>query len=127
VGANLRKHGKEARCVTLKLRYGDFKTINRSQTLREGLTTDKGIFEIGINLLDKALTFERQGVRLIGIGLSHFVEPSQQTALFTPSDRRLENLNKTIDRIRDKYGFGAIKTGRLIRGIRDVSRVNDDE
>ncbi len=114
VGADLRKKGKEAKCVTLKLRYGDFSTITRSHTLRERLSTDREIFETGIKLLNKALTVGRQGVRLIGIGVSHLVEPSRQTTLFTPSNRKLEELNKTIDRIRDRYGFGAIQTGRAV-------------
>lgn len=114
VGAELRKKGKKARCVTLKLRYGDFSTITRSHTLHESLNTDKGIFETGIKLLDRALTVERQGVRLIGVGVSHLVEPSRQTALFSQPDHKLEELNKAIDRIRDRYGFSAIKTGRAV-------------
>ena len=119
VGADLRKKGKEARCVTLKLRYGDFSTITRSHTLRESLNTDKGIFDIGIKLLHKALSIERQGVRLIGIGVSQLAEPSTQATLFTPSNQKLEELNKTIDHIRDKYGFGAIQTGRAVM-LKDI-------
>jgi DNA polymerase-4 len=114
VGADLRKRGKEAKCITLKLRYGDFSTITRSRTLPESLNTDRVIFEIGINLLNKALSAQKQGVRLIGIGVSHLGEPTQQASLFTPSNRKLEELNKTIDRIRDRYGFNAIKTGRTV-------------
>lgn len=114
VGADLRKQGRKAKCVTLKLRYGDFSTITRSHTIRESLSTDREIFDTGIMLLNKALTVERQGVRLIGISVTHLVEPSRQTTLFTPSGRKLEELNKTVDRIRDRYGFGAIQTGRVI-------------
>jgi DNA polymerase IV len=113
VGSGLREKGKEARCVTLKLRYGDFSTITRSHTLRQSLSTDKGIFDTGMKLLNKAIATERQGIRLIGIGVSQLVEPSRQTTLFTPSNHKLEELNKTIDRIRDRYGFGAIQTGRV--------------
>ncbi len=40
------------------------------------------------------------------------VEPSRQAALFNPSNHTLEELNKTIDHLRDRYGFGAIQTGR---------------
>ena len=105
--------------MTLKLRYGDFSTVTRSHTLRESLNTDKGIFDIGIELLDKALAIQRQGVRLIGIGVSQLVEPSRQTTLFTPSDSKLEELNKTIDRIRDRYGFSAIQTGRTVM-LKDI-------
>lgn len=114
VGADLRRKGKEAKCVTLKLRYGDFSTITRSRTLNESFNSDKQIFNTGIELIDKALPGQRQGVRLIGIGVSHLIEPSQQSALFSPPNNKLAELNKTIDRIRNKYGFDAIQTGRTI-------------
>ncbi len=97
VGADLRQRGKQARCITLKLRHADFTTITRSHTLRENASTDQAIFETGAALLEQALTIERQSVRLIGIGVSNLVEPSQQATLFTPSARKLEELNKTVD------------------------------
>ena len=119
VGADLRKKDKQARCVTLKVRYADFSTITRSHTLRENVGTDQSIFETGVKLLEQALTMEKQAVRLIGIGVSNLVEPSRQATLFTPSARKLEELNKTIDGIRNRYGFGAIQTGRTIR-LKDI-------
>ena len=120
VGADLRQQGKQAKCVTLKLRYADFSSITRSHTLRESVDTDRAIFETGIRLLEKALAMERQAVRLIGIGVSNLVEASRQATLFTPSTKNLEELNRVIDRIRNRYGFGAIQTGRAIR-LKDIS------
>lgn len=120
VGADLRNKGKQAKCVTLKLRYGDFSTITRSHTLNEGVDTDRAIFETGTDLLKRALAKEKQAVRLIGIGVSNLIESSRQTMLFAPSDRKLAELNKAIDSIRNKHGFDAIHTGRAIR-LRDIS------
>ena len=120
VGADLREKGKQARCVNLKVRYADFTTITRSHTLRENASTDQKIFETGVGLLDRALVKEKQAVRLIGIGVSNLVEASGQATLFDPSDRKLEELNKAVDRIRDRYGFGSIQTGRAIR-LKDIS------
>jgi len=120
VGADLRKKGKQAKCVTLKLRYADFSTITRSHTLRESVDTDRAIFETGIRMLERALATEIQAVRLIGIGISNLVETSRQATLFAPSAGKLVELNKAIDRIRDKYGFGAIETGRATR-LKDIS------
>ncbi|GAH80797.1 unnamed protein product, partial [marine sediment metagenome] len=40
VGADLRQRGKQARCITLKLRYADFTTITRSHTLKQTSDTD---------------------------------------------------------------------------------------
>ena len=120
VGADLRKKDKQAKCVTLKLRYADFSNITRSHTFRESIDTDRVIFETGIELLERALAMDIQAVRLIGIGVSNLVEASQQATLFAPSARKLEELNKAIDRIRNMYGFDAIQAGRAIR-LKDIS------
>jgi DNA polymerase-4 len=119
VGADLRKKGKQARCVTLKVRYADFSTITRNHTLRKNVGTDQVIYETGVKLLEQALKMKIQAVRLIGIGVSHMVEPSRQATMFTPSDQKLEELNKTIDHLRDRYGFGSIQTGRTIQ-LKDI-------
>ena len=120
VGADLRRQGKQAKCVTLKLRYADFSTITRSHTLRHSVGTDQEIFETGIGLLNGVLETERKAVRLIGIGVSSLVGVSLQATLFSPSTGKLEQLNKAVDRIRTKYGFDAIQTGRATR-LEDIS------
>ncbi len=114
VGAELRRRGKQTRCVTLKLRYADFTTITRSRTLKQASNIDQTIFDTGLELLNKALAQEKQPVRLIGIGVSNLVEPGRQLDMFDSSTQKLEQLNTAIDRIRDKYGFTAIQTGRTL-------------
>ncbi|MDD4875741.1 MAG: DNA polymerase IV [Dehalococcoidales bacterium] len=115
VGADLRQRDKQARCINLKLRYADFTTITRSHTLKQTTDTDQAIFNTGKQLLDKALLAERQLVRLIGIGVSSLTEPAQQLDMLDPSAQRLEQLNRAVDRIRKKYGFTAIQTGRTLQ------------
>jgi DNA polymerase-4 len=119
VGRDLRRKGRQARCITLKLRYADFTTITRSRTLPQPTDTDQTIYSTGTTLLRGALSGERQPVRLIGIGVSNLTEPAQQLRMFYSPDRRLEQLNRSIDRIRDRYGFSAIQTGRTLR-LRDI-------
>ncbi|MBL7124749.1 MAG: DNA polymerase IV [Dehalococcoidales bacterium] len=114
VGADLRQRGKRARCITLKLRYADFTTITRRHTLSQTCDSDQTIFNTGQGLLKKALTRERQPVRLIGIGVSSLVESGRQLALLDSSAQRQEQLDRAIDRIRKKYGFTAIQTGRTL-------------
>ena len=114
VGSELRQRGKQAKCITLKLRYADFTTITRHHTLRQGSNTDQTIFDTGLQLLRKALSPEKQPVRLIGIGVSNLIEPGRQLDMLNSSAQRLEQLNKAIDRIRKKYGFTAIQTGRTL-------------
>ena len=114
VGADLRRRSKQARVITMKLRYADFTTITRSHTLRQTNDSDQTIFDTGEELLKKALLAEKQTVRLIGIGVSNLIEPEKQLDMLDQSAQRLEQLNKTIDRIRQKYGFSAIQTGRTL-------------
>jgi DNA polymerase-4 len=122
VGSQLRQQGKQARCVTLKLRYADFTTITRRHTLKQSSDSDQTIFNTGLGLLNQALS--QQKVRLIGIGVSSLTEPGRQLDILGSSARRLEQLDKAIDRIRQKYGFTAIQTGRTLL-LKDIFPSND--
>jgi DNA polymerase-4 len=119
VGAELREYGKQALCVAIKVRYEDFTTITRQRTLNQPTDTDQTIFQTGAELLQAALTADKRAVRLIGTGVSHLNEPARQLSLMEITDRRLEKLNRTIDHIRNKYGFTAIQTGRTLR-LKDI-------
>ncbi len=119
VGSELRQQGKQARCVTLKLRYADFTTITRRHTLREVSNNDQTIFNTGLQLLQKAMAQEKQPIRLIDIGISNLVEPGRQLNMLDSSVGRLEQLDRAIDRIRRKYGFTSIQTGRTLQ-LKDV-------
>jgi len=126
VGSQLRQRGKQARCITLKLRYADFTTITRRHTLRQGSDSDQTVFDIGVKLLDKALSQEKQPVRLIGIGVSSLTEPGRQLDMLDSSAQRLEQLTSAIDRIRKKYGFAAIQTGRTLL-LKDVCPTGEND
>ena len=125
VGSQLRQQGKEARCLILKLRYADFTTISRHRTLGQGTSSDQSIFEGGSALLEKALSRETKAVRLIGIGVSGLTEPARQLNMLKPSALRSEQLNKTIDRIRKRYGFSAIQTGQTLL-LKDIFPEGED-
>ena len=125
VGSDLRQKEKLAKCVTLKLRYADFTTTTRQQTLTQASDTDQTIFETGLRLLKNELPREKQAVRLIGIGVSNLVEAGRQRDMLDASAQRLERLNTVIDRIRKKYGFTAIQTGRTLR-LKDIFPETDE-
>ena len=126
VGADLRQHGKQARCVTVKLRYADFTTITRSHTLSQATDADQTIFQTGNDLMRKALTADRRAVRLIGIGVSNLTEPGKQLSMLNDNEQRMEKLNRAVDRIRTKYGFSAIQTGRTL-WLKDVFPDSGDD
>lgn len=115
VGAELRREGKQARTVTLKVRYGDFHTITRSRMLPAAGDSDREIYDGGAALLEKTLRERRHPVRLLGIRVSNLETMARQLTLWDDHARRTAYLDRAIDEIRRKYGFDAIKTGRIRR------------
>ena len=127
VGADLRQQGKQARSITVKVRYADFTTITRSQTSSQAIDTDETIFQSGDSLLSQALMAERKKIRLIGIEVSNLSEMGQQLSLLDNTEQRREKLDRAVDRIRNKYGFSAIQTGRTL-WLKDIfSDSHEDE
>jgi len=112
VGADLRRMSRRARCVTLKLRYGDFTTITRSRTLEQPTHSDEELYATAAELLDRALAQAARAVRLLGLGASQLVDDAVQLDLFDPRARKNEELLRSIDRVRGKYGHRAVGTGR---------------
>jgi DNA polymerase-4 len=78
-----------------------------------------------LKLLKNELSSGKQAVRLIGIGVSNLVEVGKQPDMLDQTGQRLEQLNAAIDRIRKKYGFTAIQTGRTLQ-LRDIFPESND-
>ncbi len=114
VGAELRREGRRARCITLKLRYADFDTITRSRTLKGAINADQAIFDVGVTLLGRALSQRRQLVRLIGIGVSSLSGEERQLSLLDSFGEHGERLDRVIDCLRHRYGFTAIQRGQTL-------------
>ncbi len=111
VGAELRRSDRRARCVTLKLRYGDFTTISRSRTLKQPTQDDGVLYQIGAELLGQALARDGRAVRLLGLGASQLTDDAVQLSLLDLRRRPLEALLGAIDRLRAKYGYHSVQTG----------------
>lgn len=79
VAETLRTRGRAARTVTVKLRYSDFQTVTRGQTVPAATDDARVIWETARGLLARALT-EREGpLRLMGVGVSGLVSERQLT------------------------------------------------
>jgi len=116
VGAELRRRGLRARCVTIKLRYGDFTTLTRRRTIAEATHADDDIYSTAADLLERQLRRDGRAVRLLGLGVTELATDAIQLALFrgdaTPrSSDEDEALLRSIDQVRSKYGRRALQTG----------------
>lgn len=107
--AQLRAGRLFARTITLKLRYSDFKTVTRSQTLDYPTAADHTLFKTATKLFRN--TFNRKTrVRLIGVSFTSLTaHPHRQEDLFDlKNGERWDGLYQGIDQIRKKYGFRSI-------------------
>ncbi len=113
VGEELRRQNKKAKCIAIKLRYADFKTITRQLSLKEASDGNQLIFTKASQLLDKALAQRAKPARLIGVRVSNLVSQERQLHMFDSGVEKSEHLDRAIDQIRRKYGATAIKKGNI--------------
>ena len=105
----LRKKKMQASVVNVQLRTKDFMDFSHQEKLITATSSTKEIYSHAKKLL---LEMYKNGllIRLIGIRLDKLInEDEGQISLFDYNkDNRQENLDKTIDSLKQKYGFNKI-------------------
>ena len=79
VAESLRRRGRAGRTVTVKLRYADFQTITRGQTVGAALDDAGAIWATASALLARALRERPGALRLLGVGVSGLRSDRQLT------------------------------------------------
>ncbi len=127
VTQHMRRDGAKAFGVAVTIRYLNFQT--RSHQRRLDLPTDstRTVYETAKSLLDE-LWRDRRPLRLMGVSLGGLTkEPvPEQLALFDDGEqagrRKAEALDRAVDAVRDRFGFGAIQRGAVMSSRLDVAR-----
>ncbi|HEX6365279.1 MAG TPA: DNA polymerase IV [Agromyces sp.] len=123
VAVRLRKAGLVGRTVTLKLRYGDFRTVTRSRTLGEPTDVARRIYDEASDALTE-LIGDGERVRLIGVRAEH-LRPSDAGALLWDPDEDWRDAERTIDEVTAKFGRGAVRPAALVRRGEDPGTDRD--
>jgi len=111
----LREAGLTTRTLTLTIRYAGFDTYTRSRTLPESTQLDADISSAFQQLFREHRNRKRQ-VRLLGVSLGNFSHGGEQLDLLDAERRgKLEKLTQATDRLRDRFGFGAVQFGGSLR------------
>ena len=113
VGWRLRRHGLRGRTVHLKVRFADFATITRSQTLPEPTDISDELRRAADEMLCQRLPAGHLPVRLVGMGVSGMDDTGQvQGLLFDGEEReRQSQVDNVADQIKARFGTGAIRHG----------------
>ncbi|NCS81853.1 MAG: DNA polymerase IV [Ignavibacteria bacterium CG_4_8_14_3_um_filter_37_9] len=112
VANSLRKKGWMTKTITLKLRYSDFITITRAQTIKEPSNSDKIIFNTVTTLFRNAYK-RRVSIRLIGVQLTNFYSSFEQENLFDGKDEKEKRMLQAIDALRLRYGMDIVHYGAV--------------
>ena len=105
------------RTVTLKVRWSNFTTITRSRTLPYEIDTTAEIYEVAKALYEK-LDPNRPRIRLLGVSVSGLAPgPPRRQLTLEESDPRpgWQEATQAIDRIRSRFGDGAVSPATLLR------------
>jgi DNA polymerase-4 len=130
VGAQLREEGLAARTVQLKLRHGDFHTVTRRRTLPEPTNLDGEIYGAARELFDAAYRDMRQrnqGVRLLGVAASNIIVAGPADLFESAERTRAREVTSAVDKVREKYGFDAMRAAKLLEKKEDRKRKNETE
>jgi len=114
VASRLRKQNLKAKTVTLKLRYANFKTITRSQTLDSPTNTTETLLRAAESIFSDWKNKSLAPLRLIGFAASNLTEEDKgQLNLFeSPKQNKQSKIDTTLDKIKQKYGNDSIKRNR---------------
>ena len=104
-----------ARTVTIKIRFGEFETVTRSETLETATNSTREIIDASRRLFD-AWARSFRPVRLIGCGVSQLSDAPGETGLFGQDDAaRGSAIDKATDLIAEKFGKRAVTRARAIK------------
>jgi DNA polymerase IV len=109
----LRTAKRVCRTVVLRMRFEDFSRATRSYTLREATDQTPAILHAATGLLRASRPMiERRGLTLLGIALTNLSDAGA-VQLVLPFNRA-RDLDTVVDRVRDRFGSGAITRGVLV-------------
>jgi DNA polymerase-4 len=114
VAQRLRRHHLCTKTITLKLRYGDFRTVTRSTTLSEATNLTQPLWETAQTTFRQWHQRSAGPLRLLGFAATSLTneETDQKTLFPDPNVDKLTRLDKAVDAIRDRYGKRALHRGK---------------
>jgi DNA polymerase-4 len=102
---SLREDEKMTGCMTVKIRYSDFETTSRQETINYTALDDVLIAKVK-DLFNKSYQKGRP-VRLLGVRFSQFIPFTMQMSLFENNMEKL-SLYKAVDDIKERFGSASV-------------------
>ena len=111
--SRMRERSLFAKTITLKVRFADFTTVNRSKTLPLPIDTTHEIYEVA-KALYEALSIERARIRLVGVSLENLHTDTHEQLVLGARESSWRELQGGIDAAKARFGRDSVRPGRLI-------------
>jgi DNA polymerase-4 len=116
--ARLRDRDLFAKTISIKVRFSDFSTINRSKTLPLPIDSTHDVYEV-VKGLYQALRIERARLRLVGVSLENLSEGAPHQMMLGEREVGWRQAEGAIDQARARFGKGSVRPARLIKDAED--------
>ena len=116
--ARLRDRDLFAKTISIKVRFADFSTINRSKTLPLPIDSTHDVYEV-VKGLYQALRIERARLRLVGVSLENLSEGAPHQMMLGEREVGWRQAEGAIDQARARFGKGSVRPARLISASED--------
>ncbi len=140
VSVRLRKSGQLAGMISVEIKYSSFQTVSHQMMLPSPTNTSQLIYQAVCRLFDEL--WNGSPIRLLGVRSSKLIDEAepiqlslfdlpqtgsispaaditQKHSLASPSREKLAALDKSLDRIRQKYGDLAVMRGSFLTDSKD--------
>jgi DNA polymerase-4 len=104
---SMRDEKIKGRTISVRVRYSDFKEVQRARTILFPTNDDIIIFSIASELFRNAVT-RRISIRLVGVEISNLSEDITQEEIFNHKENKWERILACEQKLRVKYGKGII-------------------
>jgi DNA polymerase-4 len=116
--ARLRDRDLFAKTISIKVRFADFSTINRSKTLPLPIDSTHDVYEV-VKGLYQALRIERARLRLVGVALENLSQAAPHQMMLGEREVGWRQAKGAIDQARARFGKGSVRPARLISAGED--------
>jgi DNA polymerase IV len=121
VATRLRRQALRGKTLFIKVRYADFHTVTRSESLDAPTSVTRELYRGARRLLQTQLMRNSRPVRLLGMGTSGITtEVLEQGQLFEQGDREQQRrIDTVVDAVKSRFGHRAMRRGGGARRPRD--------
>jgi DNA polymerase-4 len=116
--ARLRDRDLFAKTISIKVRFADFSTINRSKTLPLPIDSTHDVYDV-VKGLYQGLRIERARLRLVGVSLENLSEEAPHQMMLGEREVGWRQAEGAMDQARARFGKGSVRPARLIKDAED--------